>query len=96
MKLRSRLILSHGIIIALTLLVTPLALYAVHRFVVQVDAIAVENVRAIEATEKIRREVGVQIGELLRSMAGATEHGDAAEQPLRGAIEEARPYFQSA
>jgi NtrC-family two-component system sensor histidine kinase KinB len=97
MKLRSRLILSHGIIIALTLLVTPLALYAVHRFVGQVDAIATENVRAIEATEKIRRELGVVVGELLRSMAGATgAHGDAAERPLRGAIEEARPYFSSA
>jgi NtrC-family two-component system sensor histidine kinase KinB len=96
MKLRSRLILSHGIIIALMLLVTPLALYAVHRFVVQVDTIAMENVRAIEATENIRRDVGVKIGELLRSMAGATDRGDAAEQPLRGAIEEARPYFQSA
>jgi NtrC-family two-component system sensor histidine kinase KinB len=97
MTLRSRLILSHGIIIALTLLVAPLALFAVHRFVGQVDAIAMENVRAIEATEKIRQQLGVEVGELLRRMAGATDaRDDAAAGPLRGSIDEARPYFASA
>ena len=94
MTLRSRLVLSHGIIIALTLLVTPLALFAVYRFVGQVDRIAVENVRAIEATERIRQQMGLEIGELLRQLAGGPESPAAAPvEPLRSAIEEARAYF---
>jgi NtrC-family two-component system sensor histidine kinase KinB len=98
MNLRTRLALSHGIIIALTLLVTPLALYSVSRFVGQVDVIAEQNVRAIEATEKIRRELGAEITDLLRAMAGAQKTGTSAgngSPPLHGAVEAARPYFTS-
>ncbi|HEY2397022.1 MAG TPA: ATP-binding protein [Rudaea sp.] len=98
MNLRTRLALSHGIIIALTLLVTPLALYSVSRFAGQVDVIADQNVRAIEATENIRKELGIEIGNLLRAMAGAqtvVSSRDGEPPPLHGAVEAARPYFTS-
>jgi len=98
MNLRTRLALSHGIIIVLTLLVTPLALYSVSRFVAQVDVIADQNVRAIEATEKIRRELGAEVSNLLRAMAGAetaVSSRDGESTPLHGAVDAARPYFTS-
>ncbi len=98
MNLRTRLAFSHGIIIALTLLVTPLALYSISRFVAQVDVIADQNVRAIEATEKIRKELGVEVSNLLRAMAGAetvVSSRDGEPTPLHGAVDAARPYFTS-
>ena len=99
MNLRTRLAISHGVIIALTLLITPLALYSISRFVAQVDVIADQNVRAIEATEKIRRELGVEVSNLLRAMAGApsvVSSRDGEPSPLNGAVDAARPYFTSA
>lgn len=94
--LSSRLMLSHGIVIALMLLVTPIALFAVQRFVFQVDTIATQNVHAIEATEKIRRELGIEVGDLLRKMAGASDATtDVPGEALQSAIAAARPYFTS-
>ena len=97
MKLRPRLALSHGIIIALLCLVFPLALYAIHHLAGQAQALASDDMRAIEATERIRQQLDVEVTQLMRQMLTPQDLNSAAvdvtQTPLRAAIEDARPDF---
>src|SRR5450432_72570 len=97
MRLRSRLALSHGIIIGLMCLVFPLALYSIHRLAGRVDATMSDNMNAIEATERIGQQVGVEITQLIQQMlkpqTADSGSNSGAQTPVRSAIEDVRPYF---
>lgn len=99
MNLRTRLIASHGVIIALTLLVAPLALYAVYHLVGSLDAISAQHVQAIEATERVSQSVGAEFRQMLDEMAHPERAPDAqaAVSPtaVERALDEAKPFFSS-
>jgi NtrC-family two-component system sensor histidine kinase KinB len=98
MKLRPRLVWSHGAIFVLMCLVFPLALYSTHRLAAELDGAVSENMRAIEMIEHIREELGGEITQLMRQMLGpqdanSTPAVNLDHRPLSVAIENARPYF---
>ena len=94
MRLRPRLLLSHGLIIVWMVLVFPLTLFAIHQLGA-LAALASQDSRAIEATDRIRRELGDEIVSTLRSPVGTA--GDATTQPppppARAAIDAARSFY---
>jgi two-component system, NtrC family, sensor histidine kinase KinB len=99
MDLRTRLIASHGVIIALMLLVAPLALYAVYHLVGSVDVINAQHVHAIEATERLSQNVGAEFQRMLADMAHPERIGQSqisvSPTPVERALEEAKPFFAS-
>ena len=99
MNVRTRLAASHGIIIALTLLVAPLALYAVWHLVGRIDTISSRHLRAIESTERISQSQGAEIRDLLAEIASPGSTPDAPPQTfptaVQNAIVEARPFYQT-
>lgn len=102
MKLRPRLALSHGIIIALMCLVFPLALYSLQRMAERVDALASANLSANAAIERISEQLNTEIAGLIRTalrppndvVAGDTTNPDtkpvpAASPPAPNKVREA-------
>ena len=99
MKLRERLAWSHGIIIGLMCLVFPLALYAIHGLAGRMDVLIADNMRAIESIESIVQQLDVEIAQLMQMMLKPQDvivaHGGDVQTPVRAAIDQARPFFET-
>ena len=97
MHLRQHLVMSQALIMVLTLLVFPLAVYAINELARRTDSMTIDNVRALEATDRMRREVGDEITALLHESLQARSLVPAAsiraEFPARAAIDAARTHF---
>ena len=98
MTLRSRLLISHGVVIALAMIAFIAALYSIYELRVRVDRIAQDRQTMVDSTERIRGE----FANVMRSVIedGVSETGSRARSTealsgLHDAIESARPYFQS-
>ena len=70
MKLRSRLLLSHGVVILMAIVAFAAALYAITNLTRRVDAIAADKMEALDSTERIRG----QMGEPYRTLVGHFRH----------------------
>jgi NtrC-family two-component system sensor histidine kinase KinB len=98
LRLRQHLVVSQVLIMILTLLVFPLAVYAISALTARTDTLATENIQAIEAVDRIRLELGGEGTALLGVAPGATP-GDAVAKSaaeVRGAIDNARRFFSGA
>lgn len=97
MKLRQHLVMSQGLIMLLTLLVFPLAVWGIGELATRTSSVATDDMRAIAAAERIREEVGSEAAGLLRRAISGGVLAEGAdvqpEFPARAAIEEARRYF---
>ncbi len=98
MRLRSRLLLSHGVIIALAVVAFAAAMFAIHDLSRRVDLIASDKMEALDSTERIRGEFSNVIRALLQqSLAGepgARAAPTGALTGLQAAIDGSRQYFQ--
>lgn len=81
MKLRSRLILSHGIIIGIMCLILPLALYAIRNLARQVDTLAASDLASNTAIENITRALHVEIASLIQMTLSATPDSNEVVNP---------------
>ncbi|HEX4481790.1 MAG TPA: ATP-binding protein [Rudaea sp.] len=98
MTLRSRLLFSHSVVIALAMIAFVAALYSIDNLHGRVERIAQGRQGIIDSTERIRDE----FSNVMRSVIeeGVSETRDrsrsvAAVNGLRGAIEASRKYFQA-
>ncbi|MEP6483297.1 MAG: ATP-binding protein [Rudaea sp.] len=97
MRLRSRLLISHGVVILLAIIAFAAALYAIQNLTRRVDTIAADRMQGLDSTERIRGEFSNVVRALLQdSLAHAqTSRADAvaALAGLKNAIDDSRPYF---
>ena len=97
MRLRSRLLLSHGIVILLAIVAFAAALYAIQDLTRRVDAIGTDKMVALQATERIRGEFSAVIRSLLQqSLAGDEDAKPQLAESLKGlqqAVADSRPFF---
>ena len=101
MRLRTRLLFSHGVVILLAIVAFAAALYAIQDLSGRVDAIAADKMEALESTERIRGEFSNVIRAVLQQSLSeeSTETPQAiaaAADALAGlhtAIENSRNYF---
>jgi NtrC-family two-component system sensor histidine kinase KinB len=101
MRLRSRLLLSHGVVIVLAIVAFAAALYAIRDLSGRVDAIAADKMEALESTERMRGE----FSNVIRAVLQRSLSDDASQAPqslaaatvaldgLHAAIENSRNYF---
>src|SRR5262249_39607488 len=76
MRLRQHLVMSQGLIMILTLLVLPIAVWGIGDLVARTDAMSADDIRALEATDQVRQELGDEVTMLLRD--ALTEHPPGA------------------
>ncbi|MEO8957835.1 MAG: ATP-binding protein [Rudaea sp.] len=81
MRLRSRLTLSHGIIIAIMCLVMPLALFAIRNLSRQVDALASADLSSNNAIEHVTRALHVEIAALIEMTLTPPANSDQVTAP---------------
>ncbi|MGH8042102.1 MAG: histidine kinase dimerization/phospho-acceptor domain-containing protein, partial [Rudaea sp.] len=97
MRLRTRLVLSHGVIIGLMCLVFPLALYAIHRLGSRMDALLAGDIRANAALDGIREQLDSEVSGLLRQQSMPPDINppvvDNTPTPMRADIDAARAFF---
>ncbi|HEX6834699.1 MAG TPA: ATP-binding protein [Rudaea sp.] len=93
MRLRTRLAASHGVVIALTLLVAPLALFAVHHLAGRMETISSAHVRAIEATEMLSQALSAELRDTLSEIAHPGRDVVDSTPAARAAIEEVRTHL---
>jgi len=99
MTLRSRLLLSHSVVIALAMIAFIAALYAINDLRGRVDRIAQGRQAMIDSTERIRTEFAGVMRAIIED--GVSESPNrtrslASVDALHKAIEASRPSFQSA
>ena len=98
MRLRSRLLLSHGVVILLAIVAFATALYAIQDLTRRVDAIAADKMVPLQSTESIRGEFSSVIRALLQQSLANDDstkpQTDEALARLRNAIEQSRRFFQ--
>jgi NtrC-family two-component system sensor histidine kinase KinB len=94
LRLRQHLVISQALIMILTLLVFPLAVYAISRLAQRTDALVSENVQAIDAVHRIRVELGNEGTALMNVPPGARPGADVARSAaaVRAAIDGARRF----
>ncbi len=96
MRLRQHLVMSQGLIMVLTLLVLPLAVWGFGSLAALSDAMIADDVRGLAATDLIRAQLGDEASALLRDALSANAgrgEGVQPQYPLRAAIDQARPYL---
>ena len=97
MRLRSRLLLSHGVVILLAIVAFAAALYAIQDLTRRVDAIAADKMEALQATERIRGEFSAVVQVLLQqSLANDEDAKPRTVEALTGlqkAIGDSRSFF---
>lgn len=97
MTLRSRLLFSHSVIIALAMLAFIAALYTISELRARVDRIAQSRQAIIDSTERIRGEFSNVMRAVIEDGVSETAdrtHSSEAVAGLRNAIEASRRYFQ--
>lgn len=95
MRLRQHLVMSHGLIMILALAAFPLALWGIGVLAERAAAVS-DEVRGLEATLRIRRDLGDEAVAMLRDALAPDETRSRDAQPLhplRPAVELARPYL---
>ena len=81
MRLRSRLTLSHGIIIGIMCLVMPLALYAIGNLARQIDTLAAVDLNSNTAIERITHALHVEIASLIAMTLTPQPSSDVVTNP---------------
>jgi len=98
MTLRSRLLLSHSVVIALAMLAFMAALYAINDLRSRVDRIAQSRQTIIDSTERVRAEFSNVMRAVIEDGVSETSdrtHSAEAANGLHDAIEASRTYFQT-
>ncbi len=98
MRLRSRLLISHGIVILLAIVAFAAALYGIQDLAHRVDAIAENKMEGLESTERIRNAFSNEVRDLLsQTLSNRTDAAQTtvALDEMRKAIESARSYFSA-
>jgi two-component system, NtrC family, sensor histidine kinase KinB len=94
MKLRSRLTLSHGVVVVLAICIFPVALYAIQHLATATGQMSETSIRAVVLVDRIGRLLGVEHVVLMKWLvAPYTRSKDdlaAADRQLRDAVEDAR------
>ncbi len=71
MNLRPRLALSHGLIIGLLCVISLVALHSIQKLAQQGDMMMSADAEAMQATERIRLQLGLEIAQLMRETLSA-------------------------
>ncbi len=98
MTLRSRLLLSHSVVIVLAMVAFVAALYSIDNLHGRVDRIAQGRQGIIDSTERIRDEFSNVMRSVIEEGVSETRdrtRSSAAVNSLRAAIEASRTYFQT-
>ena len=96
MRLRSRLLLSHGIVILLAIVAFGGALYGIQDLAERVDTITQKKMEGLEVAERIRVALSNEILELFSQTSSSplnARQPTTARDDLRSAIDNAGPYF---